>query len=955
MIKRAFSRRWRSMSLTQVLVLCVAAIAAVTPASAAWTAPATLSPASPNNSESQIGVDAAGNAVAVWSHYDGNFSYTLGSQYDAGSSSWGTASEVSTTTSNSPRVSVNASGDALGTENYSVGVEANGYSAASGSWGQAVLLARNEMAPEAGLDNSGNGTLIDVSGSGILQGRHYSASSMAWGSPQAISSTTVNESNGAADSLATSGAGQAVAAWIQGSGSSSTVQAKIYDPVTDRWLFPGTLATGTVYRPTTAIDSNGNALVAWTTNLPSGFEIDSASFTASSGTWSPVTTIANDSAPVLGSQAVAMNAHGDSAIAWLQSDGTNVVVMARRRASGGSWTTASTLSSDGIDASSPSVAIDSASNILVGWVRSNVQIATYNSVSGAWSPTQTLSGANADTADVAMGPNGQAGAIWTLNNGAGPVTQSSINEAPIAGPASSVSVRVSPASIVANGTSTSTATATVSDVNGHNVAGDSVAFASTDGGETIGSVTDHGNGTYTATVTSSTTVGAPTLTASDSSLLPHVTGTVTLTQTPGPATNVSVGFSPASIVANGTSTSTATATVTDVNGNRVPGESVGFSSSDSGETIGSVTGHGDGTYTATVTSSTTVGAPTLTASDSSVLPHVTGQATLTQTVPVPSIAAPPSVSGDAASGQTMSESHGSWTNGPTSYAYQWQDCDGAGNSCSAIAGATSQTYTLAAGDVGHTIRVQESASNTGGTSSPAESAATGVVQPVSAPPSKPSNSAAPAISGTARAGLTLTSSLGTWSGTPPISYTYQWQLCRPGCSNIAGATASALKLTAADLGARVRVVVTASNTAGSGRAISSQVGPVAAAGPTTGQVKAALVKGLAASGPGAKIPQLLKHAGYVVSFTTPSAGHLVISWYFVPKGARLAKARKPTLVATASVIFHKQGKTKVKITLTGEGRKLLKGAKHVKLTAKGSFTPAGGTTTITTQTINLKC
>jgi hypothetical protein len=101
MIKRAFSRRWRSMSLTQVLVLCVAAIAAVTPASAAWTAPATLSPASPNNSESQIGVDAAGNAVAVWSHYDGNFSYTLGSQYDAGSSSWGTASEVSTTTSNS--------------------------------------------------------------------------------------------------------------------------------------------------------------------------------------------------------------------------------------------------------------------------------------------------------------------------------------------------------------------------------------------------------------------------------------------------------------------------------------------------------------------------------------------------------------------------------------------------------------------------------------------------------------------------------------------------------------------------------------------------------------------------------------------------------------------------------------------------------------------------------------
>lgn len=88
----------------------------------------------------------------------------------------------------------------------------------------------------------------------------------------------------------------------------------------------------------------------------------------------------------------------------------------------------------------------------------------------------------------------------------------------------------------------------------------------------------------------------------------------------------------------------------------------------------------------------------------------------------------PSISGTAEVGQTLTESHASWANNPTSYAYQWEDCDSAGNNCTAIPDATGQSYTLAAADMGHTIRVQETASNAGGESSPAVSAATAVVQ-----------------------------------------------------------------------------------------------------------------------------------------------------------------------------------------------------------------------------------
>ena len=57
--------------------------------------------------------------------------------------------------------------------------------------------------------------------------------------------------------------------------------------------------------------------------------------------------------------------------------------------------------------------------------------------------------------------------------------------------------------------------------------------------------------------------------------------------------------------------------------------------------------------------------------------------------------------------------------------------------------------------------------------------------------------------------------------TTPISYGYQWQRCDTtgaNCADIAGATAATYTATAADTGRRVRVVVTATNTAGSASA-----------------------------------------------------------------------------------------------------------------------------------------
>jgi hypothetical protein len=205
-----------------------------------------------------------------------------------------------------------------------------------------------------------------------------------------------------------------------------------------------------------------------------------------------------------------------------------------------------------------------------------------------------------------------------------------------AGPAASVTVSLAPSSVLANGTSQTVAEAALADPGGTPVQGDTVTFSSTDSADHIGPVSDNHDGTYTATITSSTTVGTPTITATDASVAPAVSGQAILTQASGPATSVGVRLSPSTILANGVSQSTATATVNDKQGHPIAGDHVSFSSTDSGEHVGPVSDNHDGTYTATITSSTTVGTPTITATDSSVSPPASGRTVLTQlSVPPP--------------------------------------------------------------------------------------------------------------------------------------------------------------------------------------------------------------------------------------------------------------------------------------------------------------------------------
>ena len=187
----------------------------------------------------------------------------------------------------------------------------------------------------------------------------------------------------------------------------------------------------------------------------------------------------------------------------------------------------------------------------------------------------------------------------------------------------------------------------------------------------------------------------------------------------------------------------------------------------------------------------------------------------------------PVISGEAKDEQTVSASTGTWAGSPAiTYSYQWEGCNTSGESCVNISSATSSTYTVAHERVGHTLRVKVTATNSAGEASVISAQTATVVT------SAPVNTVLPVISGEAMEEKTVTASTGTWAGTPPLEYSYQWEDCDSlgqGCLPISGATGASYQPSAADIGEALVVSVTAANAAGSTAASSEPTAVVMAA------------------------------------------------------------------------------------------------------------------------------
>ena len=211
----------------------------------------------------------------------------------------------------------------------------------------------------------------------------------------------------------------------------------------------------------------------------------------------------------------------------------------------------------------------------------------------------------------------------------------------------------------------------------------------------------------------------------------------------------------------------------------------------------------------------------------------------------------PTITGTAQVGQTLT----AVTTGimdddgltSVSYAYQWIRVDGGAETN--ISGATASTHTLVAADQGTTIKVKVSFTDDASNPETLTSTATAAV---SAAPNTPATGA-PAITGTAQVGQTLTA--GTTAivdadGLNGVSYTYQWIRVATDNTetNISGATASTHTLVAADQGTTIKVTVSFTDDASNAETLTSAATATVSAAANTLATGAPTITGTAQVG-----------------------------------------------------------------------------------------------------------
>lgn len=186
----------------------------------------------------------------------------------------------------------------------------------------------------------------------------------------------------------------------------------------------------------------------------------------------------------------------------------------------------------------------------------------------------------------------------------------------------------------------------------------------------------------------------------------------------------------------------------------------------------------------------------------------------------PSARVPPVLTGPALVGSTLAVGNGVWAgDSPIAYAYQWQRCT-LSRSCQDIHQATASSYKTVAADSGRQLRTRVTATN----NVSSDDAFSNLSDIVTGGPNAPANTSLPAISGSAQVGQMLSVSTGTWSGTPPFTFIYEWQRCNASgssCTSIADATDRSYTVVSADSGKRLGALVTALTGSGAGRIRSS--------------------------------------------------------------------------------------------------------------------------------------
>ena len=300
---------------------------------------------------------------------------------------------------------------------------------AGGGWQPPVVIsgADGGGGPVVAVDPRGDATAVwldDV-------GRVYASVRPAgggWSAPVDLDDEEQNLSTLDPDPhVAVDANGDAVAVWANDEDGDESVLAA-ERPAGGAWEPAVTLDSGEyrVANPRVAVDPQGDVTAVWTsTNSKSAHTFVWAAVRPAGGPWQTPVDL-SDSGQSAADPQVAVDPHGNTTAVWDLFAGTSNVVQAATRPVGGSWQTQVDLSAGFTSnyPAQPEVAVDAQGDATAVWDlydgSSYITQAAARPAGGSWQAPVVLSSTGSHLQsfpEVAVDPNGDATAVWSLDDG----------------------------------------------------------------------------------------------------------------------------------------------------------------------------------------------------------------------------------------------------------------------------------------------------------------------------------------------------------------------------------------------------------------------------------------------------------------------------------------------------------------------------------------------------------
>jgi len=382
-----------------------------------------------NAISAHIGIDAAGNALAMWAQSDGTRYNIWSNRYTVGSG-WGTAELIETNNAgnaHSPDIAVNADGIALAVwyqwDGMRYSIWSNRYTPGSG-WGTPELIETDSsgdaLTPQIAIDAAGNALSVWRQSDGTrdnVWSNRYSAGS-GWGTPELIE--TDNAGHAQFPAIAFDAAGNALSVWRQSDGTRYNIWSNRYTTARG-WGPPELIETddaGDALIPQIAFDTGGNAQAVWAQYGGTTFDIWSNRYNAGSG-WGTAESIETDAGGAIDPQ-IAIDTAGNAMAVWQQHDGYRANIWSNRYTAGSGWGTAELVPANNAgSAVAPQIAFDPAGNALVVWIYYHIWSNRYTVGSG-WGTAELIaidSPGNASSPKIAIDAAGNGLAVWNQSDG----------------------------------------------------------------------------------------------------------------------------------------------------------------------------------------------------------------------------------------------------------------------------------------------------------------------------------------------------------------------------------------------------------------------------------------------------------------------------------------------------------------------------------------------------------